>query len=193
MEKNAPVTTIFSDQNGTGFTRRELLVGLASTMVATSLLGYSFLTQAEQQTAAANPLAFARFFKLSQTLTEHQDIDQGMSARIFTALHNSDDQFPSKISQLTALMQDGQSAQQLQALAQQHQLQKTVSAIVAAWYTGTVGHGQQAVLIAYKDALMYRPASDALVVPTYCGNGPLWWTATPPDINLPKPVNESHS
>ncbi|MFJ1231370.1 sorbitol dehydrogenase family protein [Yersinia proxima] len=193
MEKNAPATTIFSDQNGTGFTRRELLVGLASTMIATSLLGYPFLTQAEQQTTAANPLAFARFFKLSQTLTEHQDIDQGMSARIFTALHNSDGQFPSKISQLTALMQDGQSAQQLQALAQQHQLQKTVSAIVAAWYTGTVGHGQQAVLIAYKDALMYRPASDALVVPTYCGNGPLWWTATPPDINLPKPVNESHS
>ncbi|WP_077295120.1 sorbitol dehydrogenase family protein [Yersinia proxima] len=193
MEKNAPATTIFSDQNGTGFTRRELLVGLASTMVATSLLGYPFLTQAEQQTTAANPLAFARFFKLSQTLTEHQDIDQGMSARIFTALHNSDGQFPSKISQLTALMQDGQSAQQLQALAQQHQLQKTVSAIVAAWYTGTVGHGQQAILIAYKDALMYRPASDALVVPTYCGNGPLWWTATPPDINLPKPVNESHS
>lgn len=193
MEKNAPATTIFSDQNGTGFTRRELLVGLASTMVATSLLGYPFLTQAEQQTTAANPLAFARFFKLSQTLTEHQDIDQGMSAHIFTALHNSDGQFPSKISQLTALMQDGQSAQQLQALAQQHQLQKTVSAIVAAWYTGTVGHGQQAILIAYKDALMYRPASDALVVPTYCGNGPLWWTATPPDINLPKPVNESHS
>ncbi|WP_227731102.1 sorbitol dehydrogenase family protein [Yersinia proxima] len=193
MEKNAPATTIFSDQNGTGFTRRELLVGLASTMVATSLLGYPFLTQAEQQTTAANPLAFARFFKLSQTLTEHQDIDQGMSARIFTALHNSDGQFPSKISRLTALMQDGQSAQQLQALAQQHQLQKTVSAIVAAWYTGTVGHGQQAILIAYKDALMYRPASDALVVPTYCGNGPLWWTATPPDINLPKPVNESHS
>ncbi|MGH1593493.1 sorbitol dehydrogenase family protein [Yersinia proxima] len=193
MEKNAPATTIFSDQNGTGFTRRELLVGLASTMIATSLLGYPFLTQAEQQTTAANPLAFARFFKLSQTLTEHQDIDQGMSARIFTALHNSDEQFPSKISQLTDLMQDGQSAQQLQALAQQHQLQKTVSAIVAAWYTGTVGHGQQAVLIAYKDALMYRPASDALVVPTYCGNGPLWWTATPPDINLPKPVNESHS
>ncbi|CNF58397.1 TPA: sorbitol dehydrogenase family protein [Yersinia enterocolitica] len=193
MEKNAPATTILTDQNGSGFTRRELLVGLASTMVATSLLGYPFLTQAEQQTAAANPLAFAQFFTLSQTLTEHQDIDQGMSARIFTALHNSDKQLSSQISQLTALMQDGQSAQQLQALAQQHQLQKTVSAIVAAWYTGTVGHGQQAVLIAYKDALMYRPASDALVVPTYCGNGPLWWTATPPDINLPKPVNESHS
>lgn len=193
MEKNASATTILSNKNGVGFTRRELLVGLASTMVATSLLGYPFLTQAERQTAAVNPLAFAQFFKLSQTLTEHQDIDQGMSARIFTALYSNDEHFSSQISQLMTLMQDGQRAQQLQALAQQHQLQKTVSAIVAAWYTGTVGHGQQAVLIAYKDALMYRPASDALVVPTYCGNGPLWWTATPPDINLPKPVNESHS
>lgn len=30
---------------------------------------------------------------------------------------------------------------------------------------------------------MYRPVKDALIVPTYCGNGPLWWTAAPPEVN----------
>ncbi|ANI31470.1 dehydrogenase [Yersinia entomophaga] len=193
MEKISSRNVIEPEKNGTGFTRRELLFGVASAMVATSLLGYPFLTKAEQATAAANPLAFARFFKLSQALTEHKDIDQGMSARIFTALHNSDAQFADQIIQLTTLMQPEQRAQQLLAAASGHNLQKVVSNIMAAWYTGTVGHGQQAVLIAYKDALMYRPASDGLIVPTYCGNGPLWWTAAPPDINLPKPDNVSHS
>lgn len=67
-------------KNGTGFSRREVLLGLASTLLATSLLSYPFLSLAEQHTAAANPLQFARFFKISQTLSEHEDIDQGMSA-----------------------------------------------------------------------------------------------------------------
>ena len=52
--------------------------------------------------------------------------------------------------------------------------------LVAAWYTGTVGHGQQAEIVSYADALMYRPVSDGLPVPTYCLDGPLWWSAPPP-------------
>lgn len=171
-------------KNGTGFSRREVLLGLASTLLATSLLSYPFLSLAEQHTAAANPLQFARFFKISQTLSEHEDIDQGMSARIFTALHNQNDQFATQVEQLGGLLQPGQSAKQLQQLAIQAGLQALVTAIITAWYTGTVGHGQTAELIAYKDALMYRPASDALIVPTYCGNGPLWWTAPPPAVNV---------
>ncbi len=89
-------------KNGTGFSRREVLLGLASTLLASSLLSYPLLSLAEQQTASANPLQFARFFKISQTLTEHNDIDQGMSARIFTALHNQDTQFTRKLSNSAA-------------------------------------------------------------------------------------------
>jgi hypothetical protein len=180
MSTALPNDDVSPSKNGTGFRRRDVLIGLASTLIATSLLGYPFLTQAEQQTAAANPLIFTRFFTLSQTLTEHRDIDQGMSARIFSALSQATADFSARIERLSALLQPGQSAAQLQTLAVQAGLQDLITAIVSAWYTGTVGHGQQAVLIAYKDALMYRPASDALIVPTYCGNGPLWWTATPP-------------
>jgi hypothetical protein len=58
----------------------------------------------------------------------------------------------------------------------------TALAIIAAWYTGTVGIGAQAVTLAYRDALMQRPVADALWPPTYAAGGPGWWTATPPDI-----------
>lgn len=173
------------DQHDKGVSRRNVLFGMASALIATALVGYPFLTRAEQHTAAQNPLIFARFFALSQVLTEHQDINPGMSARIFTALNLSNPQFSSQVEQLSARLKTGQSAQQLQQIANQLELQALVSAILTAWYTGTVGHGPNASLIAYKDALMYRPVNDSLIVPTYCGNGPLWWTTAPPDVNTP--------
>jgi hypothetical protein len=70
----------------------------------------------------------------------------------------------------------------LQAAERAHQKEAAL-AVVAAWFKGTVGHGQEAVLVTYQQALMYRPASDGLIVPTYCGNGPLWWTAPVPDAS----------
>ena len=66
------------------------------------------------------------------------------------------------------------------AAARQAGLQDLASDIVAAWYTGTVGRGPTAVVVAYEEALMYQPVRDALTVPTYCSYGPLWWTAAPP-------------
>jgi fructose 5-dehydrogenase small subunit len=60
--------------------------------------------------------------------------------------------------------------------------------LVAAWYTGTVGHGQQAEVVSYADALMYRPVSDGLPVPTYCLGGPLWWPGLPPPAGVSAPT-----
>ncbi|MDQ2148475.1 sugar dehydrogenase complex small subunit [Alcaligenaceae bacterium C4P045] len=73
------------------------------------------------------------------------------------------------------------SAQSLLLAAEQIGLKDLALAIVRAWYTGTVGLGDRAILLAYQEALMYRPVRDALTVPTYCNFGPLWWTGTPPD------------
>ncbi|BEM59714.1 hypothetical protein SME22J_35750 [Serratia marcescens] len=129
------------DQHGKGVSRRNVLLGLASTLVATALAGAPFLTLAEQHTAAQNPLLFARFFALSRQLTERQDIDPGISARIFTALRLANPQFSSQVERLSARVKAGQSARQLQQIAGQLGLLALVSAIVTAWYTGTVGQG----------------------------------------------------
>lgn len=182
IDNNAP-------ENGTGFSRRELIKGLTSAMVATTLLGFPFLTQAEKATAEASPVIFGQFYLVSQAVTEHKNLSEGASAQIFNALLRGQSDFPLQVSRLHALVNSNQTAKQLQALAKQQGLGDLVTNIVTAWYTGSVGHGTDSILISYKDALMYRPVSDGLIVPTYCGNGPLWFTAAPPAAAMPEAMS----
>lgn len=51
MENDPSIIGSNSPENGTGFSRRELLKGLTSAMVATTLLGFPFLSLAEKETA----------------------------------------------------------------------------------------------------------------------------------------------
>ncbi len=182
IDNNAP-------ENGTGFSRRDLIKGLTSAMVATTLLGFPFLTQAEKATAEASPVIFGQFYLVSQAVTEHKNLSEGASAQIFNALFRGQPDFPLQVSKLHALVNSNQTAKELQALAKQQGLGDLVTNIVTAWYTGSVGHGTDSILISYKDALMYRPVSDGLIVPTYCGNGPLWFTATPPAAAMPEAMS----
>jgi len=182
IDSNAP-------ENGTGFSRRDLIKGLTSAMVATTLLGFPFLTQAEKATAEASPVIFGQFYLVSQAVTEHKNLSEGASAQIFNALFRGQPDFPLQVSKLHALVNSNQTAKELQALAKQQGLGDLVTNIVTAWYTGSVGHGTDSILISYKDALMYRPVSDGLIVPTYCGNGPLWFTAAPPAAAMPEAIS----
>ncbi|MFU2316596.1 sorbitol dehydrogenase family protein [Rahnella sp. PCH160] len=189
MENDPSIMASNNSENGTGFSRRELLKGLTSAMVATTLLGFPFLSQAEKETATQSPVIFGQFYLVSQAITGHRNISEGTSAQIFNAFFRSQPDFPAQVSKLHALVKPGQAAKDLQKAAQQNGLGELVTSIVTAWYTGTVGHGTDSILITYKDALMYRPVSDGLIVPTYCGNGPLYFTAAPPDAAMPESMN----
>ena len=189
MENDPSIIGSNTTENGTGFSRRELLKGLTSAMVATTLLGFPFLSQAEKETATQDPVIFGQFYLVSQAITEHRNISEGSSAQIFNAFYRSQPDFPAQVSKLHALVKPGQAAKDLQEVAKQNGLGELVTRIVTAWYTGTVGHGTDSILIAYKDALMYRPVSDGLIVPTYCGNGPLYFTAAPPAAAMPESMN----
>jgi hypothetical protein len=189
MENDPSIIGSNTPENGTGFSRRELLKGLTSAMVATTLLGFPFLSHAEKETATQDPVIFGQFYLVSQAITEHKNISEGSSAQIFNAFYRSQPDFPAQVSRLHALVKPGQAAKDLQEVAKQNGLGELVTSIVTAWYTGTVGHGTDSILIAYKDALMYRPVSDGLIVPTYCGNGPLYFTAAPPAAEMPESMN----
>ncbi|MBU9832732.1 sorbitol dehydrogenase family protein [Rahnella rivi] len=189
MENDPSIMESNVTANGTGFSRRQLLKGLTSAMVASTLLGFPFLSLAEKETATASPVIFGQFYLISQAITEHKNISEGASAQIFNAFHRSHPDFAAQVTQLHALVKPGQSAKVLQEAARQQGLGDLVTLIVTAWYTGTVGHGTDSILISYKDALMYRPVSDGLIVPTYCGNGPLYFTAAPPDAAMPESMN----
>lgn len=193
MDKNPSLFDFGTQQNGTGFSRRDMLKGVGSAMVAATLLGFPFLTEAEKSTATGDPLIFSQFFMISQAITEHKDLSPGMSARIFNAFYQGDAQFPAQISALYALLQPNQRAKEFQQVAKEHNLGELLTRIITGWYTGTVKNGTDSILIAYKDALMYRPVSDGLIVPTYCGNGPLWFTAAPPAAAMPESIKQARS
>jgi hypothetical protein len=57
-------------------------------------------------------------------------------------------------------------------------LMETATKIVSAWYLGVVGEPEDAELIAYGEALMYRPTRGILAIPTY-GPGPDAWGPKP--------------
>jgi hypothetical protein len=160
-----------------GMTASALSLGLASLAVP----GLSFAAEAPGLNAT-------RFLQASQVLTGYDDLDPLTAQRISTAMVAQQPAMAAQLRTLADLVQAPANvfnAQALLAAAKQAGVGDAALAVVAAWFKGTVGHGQDAQLVAYKEALMYRPVSDGLIVPTYCGNGPLWWTAAIPQASAP--------
>jgi hypothetical protein len=167
--------------------RRTLLLALTASAIQIGFAGASFSALAEEPafsfSAAGQPAADA-FFRVSQILTGYTELDPHTSVRIAKALIDQQPAMSASLLILSDLVKDPgntSSAQLFLSAAERVNQKEAALAVVAAWFKGTVGHGQEAVLVSYQQALMYRPVSDGLIVPTYCGNGPLWWTAPIPD------------
>lgn len=163
--------------------RRTLLTGTA--------MALSGLFKAGLAAAAAPDDRQIRFYRLSVRLTEKQDLSPITSGRILAALLTDDAEFSAYLDKLMALGDGTTSGMALKTEAAAQGLEAQAMKIVAAWYTGTVETKKGPIVVAYRDALMYRPVADGLTVPTYCNQGPLWWTGLPPEIarmpvNLPK-------
>ncbi|MEG3131644.1 sugar dehydrogenase complex small subunit [Pantoea cypripedii] len=179
MKRQIPAETVSVTKNGTGSTRREFLfatLGLTLTGAVASLPGRAFAASVLSASDAVK-----QFISISQAITEHKHLDTVLAARFFQAFSQRDAQFGPRLTQLSRLLQPGMSAQQLLDQADKAGLHDFLYQIVTAWYTGTVGNDYHGTLVAYKQALMYQTVSDGLIVPTYCGNGPIWWTAPIPD------------
>jgi hypothetical protein len=146
------------------------------------------LTDTLAQQPASAPLADPGFLRLSTAVTGYDNLDTTTASRLLTALHRADPAFSDRASALAQLVRVGQKPEALLSAAEAVGLGDTMLALVAAWYTGTVGHGQQAEMVSYVEALMYRPVSDGLPAPTYCLNGPLWWTEPPPTAGVSAPT-----
>jgi hypothetical protein len=142
--------------------------------------------------AAAQPgevrFGGAAFLTLSKAATGHDDLNAVTSDRMVEAFRRSDPALLDRAAALSRLVQQDQSPEALLVAAEAIGLGDTLHELVAAWYTGTVGHGENAEIVAYAEALMYRPVHDGLPVPTYCFNGPLWWTGPPPSAGVSAPA-----
>jgi hypothetical protein len=129
------------------------------------------------------------FLALSRAVTGHDDLNAVTASRIQAAMASNDPDFAARASRLAALAGSNAEPTALLAAAEGAGLRDTMLAIVSAWYTGTVGTGSQAAVVSYADALMYWPVKDGLIVPTYCSNGPLWWTRPVPSAGGTPPAS----
>ena len=171
-----------------GATRRLFL--LATAAVSTGLGTMAGPPDVQARQPAATAFDDAGFLRLSKAALGRDELDTITASRLLAALRHADPTFNDKAAGLARLVRGGRPPQALLDAAKASGLHETMLTLVFAWYTGTVGHGQQAEMVSYADALMYRPVSDGLPVPTYCLGGPLWWSGLPPpaDVSAPTPT-----
>ena len=130
--------------------------------------------------AAAADDEAQRFTLLSEFLTGYK-LDPVLGARYLAALAKRNKTFSSDISALQHVVQQSGVADMDAFLALKladPDMMKTATKIVSAWYLGVVGEPEDAELITYREALMYRPTKDILPIPTY-GPGPNAWGPKP--------------
>jgi len=164
-----------------GMTRRAFAIGTAVSLMLTACHGAA----PSQADGAADALAVPEdpvFLSLSQAITGHPDLDPVIAARTAQAFRQLFPEVAATFAPLAALARRHPDPTALLDAATPAQREGAL-AVVAAWYTGTVGTGVTAQAIAYADALMNRPVADALFPPTYQLGGPAWWTAAPPPVD----------
>lgn len=179
-----------------GVSRRAavLWLGLAAGGSAVSLEEARTAPARRAPAPAAPPAlgpAEAGFLAFSRSITGHAELAPQTASRIYAAMTRHAADFPAQAQRLAQLAAAGAEQTALLASASEAGLRETALAVVAAWYTGTVGSSGRASVVAYADALMYAPVRDAQTAPTYCADGPAWWTRDPPPIGVSPPVEKA--
>lgn len=166
--------------------RRALLETAAAAGVALGLAALSVPVLVQAQAggagAAGTGLAAADFHRLSQFLTGGEPLDATLAARYQAVLLKRDPAFDAAAQDLLRLVDSSQATHVDALLAQpalaDGPLRGTLQRIVSAWYLGIVGDDQGTELVAYANALMYRPTRGILDIPSY-GSGPDTWGHKP--------------
>jgi hypothetical protein len=175
---------------------RRALVGVAALAgTAFAIGGLDVLGTSNAFAAQTGDASAAAFLRLSEFVTGGKPLAAELAARYQAALSRHDAKFGDACAALQRYLAEAKPAHIDELLARPdlgEPLRKTVTDIVSAWYLGIVGTDADAELIAYADALMYRPTLDVLAIPSY-GGGPDSWGAKPPATPVtlaPTPVTE---
>lgn len=171
------------DSSLNALSRRSLLRGsvtLGLTALVSGLMPW--------QSAMAAAQADADFAALSQFLVS-RSINAVLAARYYAALDKRAPNFSTNVIALKQLIAERglKHVDDYLALTDADpSLKATATSIISAWYLGIVGEPADAELVAYSEALMYRPTHGTLIIPTY-GGGPDSWgpkPKAPQDIKL---------
>ncbi|NIF20024.1 sugar dehydrogenase complex small subunit [Candidatus Pantoea multigeneris] len=165
--------------NQLSLSRRRLLQGMG--ILSLGALCDSLFPQ---RRAMAAELEESGFITVSSLLVS-QPVSPLLAQRYYDALQRHNNQFSTQLAALQNYLKQHAFAHVDDFIAATDKASpqfQTASTIIAAWYTGLVGDGAKMELIAYAEALMYRPTRGILVIPTY-GGGPLFWLNNPATHN----------
>jgi hypothetical protein len=178
MTDHQPTLTAFGADAPDALRRKLLKAAMALGAVGGMLAHAPF--QPVFAAADAAPESAAAFRKLAQFLTSKQ-VNAVLAGRYYAALKKRHPDLDNSVAALAALVGKEKLAHMDDYLALQDvdkALDTHAKTIVKAMYLGVVGDDENAELIAYKEAFMYKPTEDVLVVPTY-GRGPGSWGTKP--------------
>lgn len=133
--------------------------------------------------SGVSPESRETFRRVAAILTDRPQLDTRLAASALAALAAQDQTFVSSLSELAATL-DRENIENAEKfvrsdIAREQPLASTARDIVSALYTGRVGKGAQARLVAFEMALMYEPTREVTVIPTYARGGRDYWVAPP--------------
>jgi hypothetical protein len=167
--------------------RRRMLLKTSMALVAVGgVMAYvPFRSVFAAADAAPATAAAGAFQKLAQFLTS-KPVNGVLAQRYYAALKKRNPALDQSVAALGVLVDKAQLAHVDDYLALpdvDKTLDTCAKTIVRSLYLGVAGDDENAELIAYKEAFMYKPTEDVLVVPTY-GRGPESWGAKPIDKKM---------
>ncbi len=136
--------------------RRELLAGCAAVALLAAL---------PTALAAEETLDLDSFLKLSQSVTDKEDLDPDLAERFLTAFRAE-----GKGGALAAAIEGGD----------RDGAGSIERDLVAAWYTGLVSGEEGTRLVTYQDALIWRALP--FTKPAGLCGGPMGYWADPPEV-----------
>jgi hypothetical protein len=167
---------------GTGrLARRDVILSLG--VAGCALATVSVLPAAA---AGEDESTLTRFLDLSRLATRRRSLDAVLGRRIYEELNRTTPRFDFRVDAMRRLADRG-GVDDVEVLAvtlarEDRDLAQLLHAIVVAWYTGVVGDGPDARLVAYANALMFDTVRDAVAVPSYCLASPNGWSGRPPAV-----------
>ena len=162
--------------------RRDLLVG------GLVIGGIAALPTLPAMAAPASDQASARFMEISLLLVPHR-LNEAVGKRMGVAMAALNPQLSQHIDGLLSIAREKNAriVEDFFGDVPDGPLKETALSIISAWYLGVVTDAPDAEVFAYEYALMYKPTSDVMTIPSYAISGPNGWSAeAPPLSNMPE-------
>ena len=124
------------------------------------------------------------FMSLSRFATGHDSLDSQVGQALFADMRERDPRLIVRLEALETLIRDGgyQNVEEAEPPLRGREGHALLMTLIKAWYAGILSDGTNAKVYAFEKALMYQPARDAVVIPTFAHNGPNYWVAAPPPV-----------